>query len=158
MLIAAPRLRAHGRGVRVTTSSSPFPARGKRSGLDRESRTIVRFPHGRHLGGMAWDAAYGSGTRSRLPSGKRRMNAVVATRRASVAPASLRITVAAISFSFSSLSPTANKKLKKTTRNGLQNSVKIIYTVEGRSYPPVYRAHRWAKGGWTYLRPSSFGI
>ena len=30
--------------------------------------------------------------------------------------------------------------------------------VEGRSYPPLYRAHEWAKGGWTHFRPSPFGI
>ena len=33
-----------------------------------------------------------------------------------------------------------------------------ITRVEGRSYPPLYRAHKWAKGGWAYLRPSPFGI
>ena len=47
------------------------------------------------------------------------------------------------------------KKLRVTT---IFKRHKTTTRVEGRSYPLLYRAHKWAKGGWTYLRPSPFGI
>ena len=52
------------------------------------------------------------------------------------------------------------KQLKKTTiaNNDSQKNRVITSRIEGRSYPPLYRAHKWAKGGWTHLRPSPFGI
>ena len=47
------------------------------------------------------------------------------------------------------------KKLRYS--NQFANGAKVIRVV-GRSYPPLYRAHKWVKGGWTYLRPSPFGV
>ena len=55
---------------------------------------------------------------------------------------------------FLSLSRLRTTDLKSKTRKTAQN----ITRVEGRSYPPLYRAHKWAKGGWAYLRPSPFGV
>ena len=46
---------------------------------------------------------------------------------------------------------------KKKLRSKL-STAQMFTRVEGRSYPLLYRAHKWAKGGWAYLRPSPFGI
>ena len=50
------------------------------------------------------------------------------------------------------------KKLRVTTIFKRRKNNNFLSRVEGRSYPPLYRAHKWAKGGWAYLRPSPFGI
>ena len=54
--------------------------------------------------------------------------------------------------------PLFNTSKELRNSNQLVSGAKISTRVEGRSYPPLYRAHKWAKGGWAYLRPSSFGI
>ena len=65
---------------------------------------------------------------------------------------SLRLTVSLLFSPFHS-----SNKTKKTTVVCIKLTKRRKFSrVEGRSYPPLYRAHTWAKGGWTHLRPSPF--